>query len=158
HATIRENTSSPRIARLRGKWVSVDPSGWAERNDMTIEVGLGASGRDFEIAALGQVANVMQTIVKEQGGATGPIVTVQNVYNAAKRLFGKLGIKTPELFLTDPSESPSPWEKADLAPDPAVGQGAQTPQVDPKLLDVQLTHQREQQRISNDAAFQKQQL
>lgn len=151
HATIRENASAPRIARLKGGWVEVDPTTWAERNDMAIEVGLGASGKDFEIAAMGQVASVMQTIVTEQGGAVGPIVTVRNVYNAAKRLFSKLGIKAPELFLTDPGT---------LLPANAGTQAntSQSPPVDPKLLDVQLTHQREQQKIANDAAFRQQQL
>jgi hypothetical protein len=149
HAAIRENATAPRIARLRGNWVSVDPSTWAERNDMTIEVGLGAAGKDFEIAALGQVATVMQSIVTEQGGAVGPIVTVQNVYNAAKRLFGKLGIKTPELFLTDPSMAP---------PGGTGARAVAQPSIDPKVLDVQLTHQREQQKIRDDAAFRQQKL
>ena len=162
HATIRENATAARIARLKGAWVEVDPTAWAERNDMTIEVGLGASGKDFEIAALGQVANVMQTIVTEQGGAVGPIVTVQNVYNAAKRLFAKLGIKAPELFLTDPSVSPSPWGKVGNSAG-FSGEGSSSAQQpaappDPKLLDVQLTHQREQQKIESDAAFRQQQL
>jgi hypothetical protein len=163
HATIRENASAPRIARLKGQWISVDPSTWAERNDMTIEVGLGASGRDFEIAALSQVANVMQSIVTEQGGAVGPVVTAQNVYAAAKRLFGKLGIKTPELFLTDPSSLETPALRGRVRNSAGVsgagqsGAGQPAPP-DPKLLDVQLTHQREQQKIANDAQFRQRQL
>jgi len=142
HATIRENASAPRIARLKGQWVTVDPTTWAERNDMNIEIGLGASGKEFEVAALNQVAAVMQTIVTEQGGAQGPIVTSANVYNAAKRLFMKLGIKTPELFLTDPATMPAP----------------QGPPPDPKMLQVQLEHQRELQKQQSDQALAQQKV
>lgn len=163
HATLRENASAARVARLKGSWVSVDPSTWAERNDMNIEIGLGASGREVEIAALGQVANVMQSIVTEQGGAVGPIIYPQQVYNAAKRLFMKLGIKTPELFLTEPA-APSTPAKAG-----AQSSNAMPPPPDPKLLAVQLGHQRalaqqqaeqalKQQQLESDNAFRMAQL
>lgn len=156
HATIRENASGSRIARLKGQWVPVDPSTWAERNDMNIEIGLGASGKDFEIAALNQVSMDMQAIVTEQGGARGPVVTAENVYALAKRKWMKLGIKTPELFLTDPATFQQQ-------------QGAQPPPPDPKMLAVQLEHQRQvqdqqvkqqqqQQKMESDNAFRMAQL
>jgi hypothetical protein len=144
HATIRENASVTRQVRLSGQWVSVDPSGWAERNDMTIEVGLGAAGRDFEVAAMGQVAQAMQTIVQEQGGASGPIVYPANVYAAAKRLFSKLGIKTPELFLTDPAQ--------------AAQQSPSSPPADPQMQKVLLEHQRESERNAAELSIRKAQM
>jgi hypothetical protein len=135
HALIRENATAARTLKLRGKWTAVDPSQWAERLAMTIEVGLGASGRDAEIAALNQLSGVMRTIVEEQGGAQGPLVTLQNVYNAATRLASKLGFKTPELFFTDPN-SPQAQQ--------AIQAAAGKP--DPELAKVQGDHALQQQK------------
>jgi hypothetical protein len=111
HAVLRENARSERIVKLNGKWVPVNPSNWGERDAMTIEVGLGASGSDVEIAAINQIAQAMTQIVSEQGGAQGPIVTVQNVYNAATDLAKKLGRKQPGRYFTDPSTMPPPQPK-----------------------------------------------
>lgn len=109
HATIRENCTSQRIARLQGKWIPVDPTKWAERNDMTIEVGLGASGKDHDIAMANQMTAIMDKIVQGQGGsASGPIVTPENVYNLASDIFAKLGAKKASRYLTDPATAPAP--------------------------------------------------
>jgi hypothetical protein len=120
HACIRENAKSGTIANLLGKWVPVDPTKWAERNAMTVEVGLGAGGKDVELAAMNQIVGDMALIVKEQGGAAGPIVTQKNVYRAAIDKARKLGVKTPEEYYTDPANAPP-----------------QPPRPDPEMIKVQ---------------------
>jgi hypothetical protein len=136
HALIRENCSASRFVRLNGAWTAIDPSNWAERNEMTIEVGLGASGRAHDLQMAGQASQILQQIVAGQGGAQGPIVTPANVYAMARYIFGKLGIKAPERFLTDPSDPNAPQPPA--------------PQPPPELLKVQLEHQRETQKNAAD--------
>lgn len=143
HAEIRENATEARIVRLNGNWVPVSPSQWAERNDMTIGVGVGASGREFEIAALGQASNIVQAIVTEQGGAQGPIVTSQNVYSLAMDTFQKLGLKKASQYLTNPAQNPQPQ---------------QAPPPDPKLLQVQLEHQRQVTQQQAENALKQQEL
>lgn len=107
HATIRENCTSERIVKLRGKWVPVDPSKWGERNAMTVEVGLGASGKDHDLMMAERQAMVMDKLVLGQGGAAnGPIVYSQNVYNQAADIYAKLGAKNVERYLHDPSQPP----------------------------------------------------
>lgn len=109
HATIRENATSERIARLRGKWVPVDPTKWGERNDMTVEVGLGASGKAHDLAMAAQMTAIMDKIVQGQGGAAhGPIVMPENIYNLASDMFSKMGAKKVERYLTDPATAPPP--------------------------------------------------
>ncbi|HJR55350.1 MAG TPA: hypothetical protein VJ798_02130 [Rhizomicrobium sp.] len=119
HAVLRENASAERIVRLSGKWVPVDPSRWGSRNAMTIEVGLGASGREVEVAALRQIGDMMQMIVGGQGGAIGPIVTPQNVFNLATDTAIRLGRRRPERYFTDPGLSPlgAPLQAPSLAAD-----------------------------------------
>ncbi len=138
HALIRENCASTRYARLRGQWIPVDPTSWGERNEMTIEIGLGASGQSHDLAMAAQASQILQQIVAGQGGAQGPIVTEANVYAMAAYMFGKLGIKAPERFLTDPTSPNAPRPPA--------------PQQPPELVKAQLEHQRETQKYAMDAA------
>jgi hypothetical protein len=102
HQIIRENGKAASEAQLLGKWVQVDPTKWAERNAMTVEVGLGAAGKDAEIAAINSIAEDMKHIVEVQGGAQGPLVTLENVYKVATDKAKKLGVRAPEEYYTDP--------------------------------------------------------
>lgn len=126
HGEIRDHCQHEQRVRRGGKWVAVNPASWSARNDMTIEVGLGSGGREQEIVALQSLIG-MQTQALE-GQAAGiiklPIVTEDQVYNAARRYAERIGMKAPELFFQDPAvvreqmaqqppqeEGPSPEEQ-----------------------------------------------
>jgi len=122
HQLIRETASGPLKARLRNKWVQIDPTSWGSRSDMTIEIGVGASGKEAQMLMLQQGLQTMQEIVVQQGGANGPLVTETNVYNLTKKFFEKgLGFKNAELYITDPKAPPKPGEEPpEPQPDPAL--------------------------------------
>lgn len=122
HELIRETATGPMKARLRNKWVDIDPTKWGSRSDMTIEIGVGASGKEAQMLMLQQGLQTMQEIVVQQGGAQGPLVTETNVYNLTKKFFEKgLGFKNAELYLTDPKAPPKEGEEPpEPQPDPAV--------------------------------------
>lgn len=141
HACIRENGKSTQIAQLLGKWVPVDPTKWGERNAMSVEVGLGASGKDMEIAAMDKIIGSMALIGKEQGGAQGPVVTWANVYKAATDQAKKLGVKSPEEYYTDPATAPP-----------------QPPKPDPDMVKVQGDQQLQQQKQQGDMQMQQAKL
>lgn len=120
HALIREDGASHRqeAVRLRNKWVPVDPTTWGERADMTVEVGLGASGQDVEMIRSQQLVGLLKDIIQLQGGqANGPYVTKENVYNAAEKTLMSMGIKSPEMYLTAPDPNA---EEQPPGPDPAT--------------------------------------
>lgn len=142
HACIRENSQASREAQLLGKWVPVDPTRWAERNSMTVEVGLGAAGKDAEIAAINQVAGDMHAIVELQGGAQGPVVSMANVFKLATDKAKKLGVKAPEEYYTDPANSPPPQPKPD--PEMAKVQGEQQLAAQKQQSDMQAGQQKMQ--------------
>lgn len=106
HATLRKHAEQAATVRLRNKWVDVAPTSWGQRNDMTIEVGLGASGREAELVAMREQLALTEKLVGLQGGANGPLVTMDNLYNLTKRFFEKTGAKSPELYVSDPKEQP----------------------------------------------------
>jgi len=144
HAIIRENCSSEKIANLLGKWVPVNPTQWAERNAMTVEVGLGASGKDMEIAAMNQIIGLQKAGVEAQGGTDGPLVTKQNLFKSATDMARKLGVKAPEEYFSDPSAPPDP-----NAPPPPP------PPPNPELIKVQGEQQLQQAKLQGEMALGK---
>ena len=133
HALLRENASKARITRLRGKWVEVNPSEWAERTDMRVEIGLGSGGRDYDMAVMDKIISMQGQAVEAQGGIEGPLVTARELFNSATTLTEKAGIKSPERFFKDPGEQQPAQE--------------QPPGPDPALLEAQAKLQLEQQKM-----------
>lgn len=136
HALIRETASGPLKARLRNKWVEIDPTSWGNRSDMTIEIGVGASGKEAQALMLQEALAAFREIVTMQGGTNGPFVTADNAYNLLKRYLERgVGFKSADPYLTDPKEAPP-----------------QEPQPDPAMLELQAKHEMKQQELE----FQKQ--
>lgn len=146
HAAVRSLPSRDRIVRLRGKWVPVDPTQWGERNDMQIEVGIGSGGRQQELAALQMVINAQTQAVQLQGGAAGPLVSMENLYKSAKRLTELAGLKGVENFFTDPA-----------AVQPAQGAPAPPPP-DPQIVAAQLKAQTDKYRVDQEQVTKKYQI
>lgn len=136
HALIRETASGPLKARLRNKWVEIDPTSWGSRSDMTIEIGVGASGKEAQAAMLQEALAAFREIIAMQGGTNGPFVTADNAYNLLKRYLERgVGFKSADPYLTDPKEAPP-----------------QEPQPDPAMLELQAKQELQQQQLD----FQKQ--
>ena len=105
HALLRKHKHSTE-AKVGGQWTPVDCSEWSERTKMTVSIGRSEAE---EAAAMAGVLTVQQEMVKLQGGANGPIVTLPNIYAAAIRATEKAGEKDADQFFTDPStQQPQP--------------------------------------------------
>jgi hypothetical protein len=172
HALIREHANKTATVRLRNKWVEIDPTSWGARSDMSIEIGLGASGKEAELMSMRQEAEVMAQLIQAQGGMSGPLVTTKNVYDFSVRLFEKLGNKTPEKYLSDPEQNQQPQQPP--PPDPATVKvqgelqlAQQQAQHDQQLslqqaqADAQAVQQRlqmEAQKAQDDAALKREQI
>lgn len=140
HALVRKNATQPKIARLRGQWVPVDPTQWAERNDMTIEVGLGASGQAHELQVMSEALPVIEKIIEMQGGLNGPLITALNAHAILKRMFERgFGFKNADLYLSDPATQPP-----------------QQPKPDPKVQEAQANLQMKQAAAQSDSAMAQQ--
>lgn len=153
HALLRKHASGEAVKRIRGQWIPVDPSAWAERNQMAIQIGLGSAGRREELANMGQILGLQEKIVTMQGGAQGPIVTLTDVYNAVQRFTTKMGEKAPERFFSDPAQTPPPPPK----PSPEMAKIQAQQQMEGQKLQLQgqveaANHDREQAKIAADIA------
>ncbi len=117
HALLRESGDNALTRRIKGKWVTFDTTSWGSRADMTIEIGVGASGKEAQMLMLREGLQVQEAIVTAQGGAVGPLVKPENVYAMTKRFMERgLGFKSADPYISDPAEQePQPPQ-----PDPAV--------------------------------------
>lgn len=137
HDVCRTTVTGAQKRRLLGDWQEVDPSQWAARNDMTIEVGVGSGGKEQEIAALQMVGESQMELRAVNPG----MVTDANLYNTAKRLVEKAGLKGVELFFTDPAKAgPQPPPP----PDPKVVEAQEKAKLDKYKIDEEMKLKREQ--------------
>jgi hypothetical protein len=119
---VSQHGEQGEVIRLRGKWVEVDPTDWKTSYDMTVSVGLGSNNKDQLVGQLSQLLQTQQQIIEFQGGAQGPLVTLENVYEVLKRQQEAMGLKGDRYF-TDPGEQqqmlPAPEEPQE---DPLAGE------------------------------------
>ena len=113
HGVIRRNGSQAQTVRLRNQWVNVDPRDWKERNDMTINVGLGTGSKSDQLAHMTTIIALQKEAL---AGGLSHMVTVDNLYNSAKEVVKLVGLKTVDRFFTDPKgQTPPP-----ARPDPGM--------------------------------------
>lgn len=120
HDLARQNATMKDTAELRGKWVEINPSAWKRRKDMIISIGIGSGGTEDELNRLREWRGVVTQLVEAQGGMTGPLVTEQNIYEAAMSLGEKLRIKGAPLQITNPAEAAKLKEAMGVKEEPEV--------------------------------------
>lgn len=151
HTLLRTAGSQQIAVRLRNKWTPVDPSSWGERSDMTIEIGLGASGREADLIKLNMILGWAEKVATVQGGFKGPLLRANDAHKMLNRLTSAAGLKGD--YWTDPEENPMPEEQAQ--PDPAVVKAQMDMQA--KQAEMQMTLQMKQQEMAMADRHQQQQ-
>jgi hypothetical protein len=104
HATIRQNASEAETVKLRNQWIKVDPQEWRQRDDLTINVGLGSGSKEQEVAILREIMQIQGNAIQTP---KMKLAKPDNVYNTLKQLVRKVGLHIEPLF-TDPSKQPDP--------------------------------------------------
>jgi hypothetical protein len=127
-ALVTKHQNEPRIVRLRGQFVQMDPRMWANSYDTSINVGLGSGDRSMQAMQLMNLLSIDEKIVVMQQGVNGPLVTADNIYAKLKRIVQYMGERNADAFYTDPQNAP---------PQPP-------PPPDPQVLKVQADMQKAQ--------------
>ena len=147
HGTIRKHGQQRQTVRLRNAWVDVDPRGWKTRDDMTINVGLGAGGKAQQFAQTMAIANVQKEML---AGGKANLVGDLQLYNTAAELTRIMGHKNPDKFFNDPGAT-NPQTGLLLRPPPAP------PPPRPEVLAAQARAQTDQAAASHKAQIAQQQ-
>ncbi|MES2192928.1 MAG: hypothetical protein V4517_00810 [Pseudomonadota bacterium] len=148
HGTIRKHGQMQETVRLRNAWVNVDPRGWKTRDDMTINVGLGAGGKAQQFAQVMALANIQKQLV---AGGKAHLVGDRELYNTAAELTKIMGHKNPDRFFCDPTAT-NPQTGQLLHPPPPPP----APPPDPKLLALQARAQADQAAAVHKSQFEQQ--
>jgi hypothetical protein len=135
HAEIREHGDQAQTVRLRNNWVTVDPRQWKNREDMTINVGLGSGTREQDLISLQLIMGA-----QEKSLPLG-FVTPMNAFNTAKELVKLTGRKDPTMFFTPPQEG---------------GDQPIQPPPDPKMAELQAKAEIEKLQAQADMETQRQ--
>lgn len=107
------------IFELRGQFVSVNPSNWRERTDMSVTVGVGNMNKDQQLLHLTRMFELTQTVIN--GGGMGILVNETNIYNMLKEFTENAGYKDVNKFWQDPNSPEAQRaaaEKAEAAKKP----------------------------------------
>jgi len=90
----------PRVIRLRGKYVSVDPREWSNQYDVTVNVGLGTGNRQEQMAMLAMVLQKQEQILGTQGTG-GPLVGLSQYRSTLGRFIESAGFKDSSEFFKE---------------------------------------------------------
>lgn len=114
---VCKHQDKPKMIKLRNTWVPMDPRAWSNRMDMSVHVGLGTGNKMQQVASLSNLLQVQEKIVQFQGGANGPLVKLENIYQTLSKLIQATGLKSVESYFSDPSQAP-PAPPPQHPPDP----------------------------------------
>ena len=111
HQLLRSHWDVERAIKLRGKWIDVDPQGWRDRTDMTVNVGLGFGSKQQQMGMLVQLLSMQKEAVG-QGMADKT-----KVYNTLEKLINASDLGDVRQYFIDP-QSPEYQEPPPPPPDP----------------------------------------
>lgn len=149
HQLLRSHWDIQKTVKIRGKWVNVDPQGWRDRTDLTINVGLGHSTKHQMLSMLVQMLSMQKEALPEG------LATPSQIYNTLERLINAAGLGDPRMAFVDPDseqyqppEPPPPSAQDQLAQAQAQ---ALMGEVQIKQQKTQIDAQQTMQRMQQDA-------
>lgn len=86
-----------RVIRIRNEYVSVDPRGWDNEFDVSVEVGLGNGKEDEKLQMLLQVASKQEQLIG-QLGMNNPVVKPSQYVNTLNKIIEMAGFKDTSQF------------------------------------------------------------
>jgi hypothetical protein len=97
---IVKNQDRPRMVRLRGKWVQIDPSHWNADMDVTVDFGLGTGGPEERLQFMAGQIEKMEAHLQMGSPLTDPL-KLRNAYEA---MFEAMGRRDTGKFWANPQE------------------------------------------------------
>ena len=113
HELVLKHQQKEQIVKLRNEWVAVDPREWRERENVTVNIGLGIGSREQNLLHLNAIWEKQREIAMATG--MNSIVQPQNIYNTCAEIVKNANLKQPEMFFTKVDEIPQqPDPQAEL--------------------------------------------
>ena len=106
-----KHRQKPVTAKLRGRWVQVDPREWKNKFDLTVSVGIGTGSQQTVLNGAMGILNIQQGM--GAAGLAGRVVSEANAYHAGRKFAKAVFPRDADLFFTDPTTLPPPQPKPD---------------------------------------------
>ena len=113
----------PRIIRMRGQYIQMDPREWSNQYDVSISVGLGTGNKQEQMAMLAMILDKQERIL-QQFGPANPLVSVAQYRDTLGRMIEAAGFKDSATFfkpitpeIDQALSNPPPQQQQ---PDPAI--------------------------------------
>lgn len=103
--------------RLRDEFVELDPNGWHDQYDMTVNVGLGTGDQEQQLVMLQAIAQSQAMAAQSPLGAM--LIKPKQLYNTQAKMVEAGGFKNVGDFWTDPGDAPMP-QPPGPPPDPKI--------------------------------------
>ncbi len=98
HQLLRSHWDVERTIKLRGEWVNVDPQAWRDRTDMYVNVGLGFSSKQQQLAML---SNLME--IQKEAMPSG-MTDLKKMYNTAEKMVNAADLGDARQYFTSPDD------------------------------------------------------
>ena len=115
HYLMRQFVNSDISLKIRGAWVDANPSQWAARDEVLVNVGLGHSNKQIKLALLSQLLEQQ----KEFMGSG--MVTVDKIYNTLEKIVDQMDLGAVSNFYIRPG---SPEFQEPPPPEPSIQEQA----------------------------------
>jgi len=153
HQLLRSHQDIAKTVKIHGKWVNVDPQGWRERTEMTVNVGLGYATKPQ------QQQMITQLLMVQKEAAAAGLSNPEKIYNSLEKLVNSANIGDVRQYFVDPTsdeyQPPQPQPDANMilakAQAQALQQEGQRKQAETQA-DIQLKGQKQQQDAVKGAA------
>jgi hypothetical protein len=97
HAILMKHQDKPRVVKLRGKYVPVNPQEWRERTDLTVKVGLGTGNEEEKREKLMFLATLQEKL-----GAAFGMVGPKHAFSMFSDIVEAIGFQMPEKYAMSP--------------------------------------------------------
>lgn len=148
---IIRHQDKPRMIRLRGKWVEIDPRTWNAEMDARVNVALGRGTETQKLAMLMQIKGAQEQIVQNLG-PNNPLVGLSEYRNTLDQILTLAGFKDTSRFFKEVDEQ-QVAQMMQPKPDPAqiLAQiEAQKAQVDMAIAQDKMRLEWEKAKLQDD--------
>ncbi len=136
HELLIKHQDKREVARMRGKWVEINPSEWRHRENMTVQVGIGISSRERRLMGIEQIMAKQGEVV--QSGGMNVLLGPQHIYQSLHDYTDALGLE-PGKYWQDPAELPPQQPEG-----PSIQEQALMAQAQAQLMAAQAAKDRNQ--------------
>lgn len=88
----------PRLVRMRGAYVEVDPTNWPADPDVSVRVGIGAGTRNEQLQSIAAIIAKQEMVLQTLGLSDNPLVDLRQYRNALAEAVKLSGRQDPSRF------------------------------------------------------------